>query len=339
MSKTKLFWSLQIGGWVFYAIIVVFGASLASDNFSANLAIPIVIEACFLLIITQFFRYYSKQNHWLQLKVSSLLPKVILAILVMAFTVYYVRVLVSYWLGLYSPDLLSWDNVLGNAIGNVIVLLIWSSIYFAYHYFERYNQSLKYEVAMNEMKLNQLKSQLNPHFIFNALNSIRALVDEEPSKSKRAINHLSNILRSSLVADKKKLTSLGDELKTVKDYLALESIRFEERLETHYDIDKDSESFQVPPLMIQTLVENGIKHGISKLKKGGQIALSTAMDEQGLRIEIRNTGQLNSNGMNGGGYGIKNTQQRLDLIYGDQATFEIANENENTVLVVVRIPN
>jgi two-component system LytT family sensor kinase len=339
MSKTKLFWSLQIGGWIFYAIIVVFGASLASENFSANLAIPIIMEAFFLLLITQFFRYYSKQQQWLKLNVNKLLPKVILSIILMAFTVYYVRVLVSYWLGLYTPDLLSWNNVLGNAIGNIIVLLIWSSIYFAYHYFERYNQSLKYEVAMNEMKLNQLKSQLNPHFIFNALNSIRALVDEEPSKSKKAINHLSNMLRSSLAADKKKLTSLGDEIKTVKDYLALESIRFEERLDTQFDINENSESFLVPPLMIQTLVENGIKHGISKLKKGGRIALSSIVDEKGLKIEIRNTGQLNLNGSKRLGYGIKNTQQRLDLIYDERATFEIINADEHTVLVTVRIPN
>ena len=105
---------------------------------------------------------------------------------------------------------------------------------------------------------------MNPHFIFNALNSIRALVDEEPSKSKRAINHLSNILRSTLVADKKKLTSLGEELRTVKDYLAMESIRFEERLNTSFDIEEESENVLVPPLMIQTLVENAIKHGSFK---------------------------------------------------------------------------
>ena len=121
---------------------------------------------------------------------------------------------------------------------------------------------------MIEIELNNLKSQLNPHFIFNALNSIRALVDENPSKSKQAINQLSNILRNSLASDKKGLTKFEDELKIVKDYLGLESIRFEERLKTEFDIHPDSQKFLVPPLMIQTLVENGIKHGISKLTAG-----------------------------------------------------------------------
>ena len=117
------------------------------------------------------------------------------------------------------------------------------------------------------MKWNLLKSQLNPHFIFNALNSIRALVDENPGKSKNAITQLSNILRNSLQIDKNRLTSFTDEMKTVQDYLELESIRFEERLEVDIKLHPNSDQFQIPPLMIQTLVENSIKHGISNLKE------------------------------------------------------------------------
>src|SRR5690606_5122792 len=135
---------------------------------------------------------------------------------------------------------------------------LWFVLYFSYHYFDQYNKSLKYEASMVQIELNNLKSQLNPHFIFNALNSIRALVDENPEKSKQAINQLSNILRNSLATDKKRLTKFGDELKIVRDYLGLENIRFEERLKTRFDIDPQSHRFNVPPLMIQTLVENGI---------------------------------------------------------------------------------
>jgi LytS/YehU family sensor histidine kinase len=191
---------------------------------------------------------------------------------------------------------------------------------------------------MNEMKLNLLKSQINPHFIFNALNSIRALVDEEPSKSKRAINHLSNILRSSLVLDKKRLTSLKEELDTTKDYLALESIRFEERLRTEFNIDPSTESIQVPPMMLQTLVENGIKHGISKLKKGGIVTVDTKIDLRTMILEIRNTGQYHHSRANGTGQGLRNTRQRLELIYGEAAKLKIENEDENMVLTTVKIP-
>jgi two-component system LytT family sensor kinase len=189
--------------------------------------------------------------------------------------------------------------------------------------------------------LNNLKSQLNPHFIFNALNSIRALVDENPLKSKEAINQLSNILRNSLVTEKRGLTSFDEELKIVKDYLGLESIRFEERLQTEFDIDRESNQFLVPPLMIQTLVENGIKHGISKLTEGGIIQLKTRVDNDYLKIYIRNSGKFNLNGstQNSNGLGLENTRQRLRLIYGDEASFRILTENDNFVLTEIIIPH
>jgi LytS/YehU family sensor histidine kinase len=190
-----------------------------------------------------------------------------------------------------------------------------------------------------QIELNNLRSQLNPHFIFNALNSIRALVDENPAKSKQAINQLANILRKSLTSDKKGLTKFEDELKIVKDYLGLESIRFEERLKTEFSIHPDSHHFLVPPLMIQTLVENGIKHGISKLKEGGIIQLNTTVRDGSLRIQIRNSGHMvNGAKRSKGGLGIKNTIQRLKLIYGDRSAFRIANENDNFVLTEIIIP-
>src|SRR5690606_23911150 len=187
----------------------------------------------------------------------------------------------------------------------------------------------KYEASMIEIELKNLKSQLNPHFIFNALNSIRALVDENPSKSKQAINQLSNILRNSLASDKKGLTKFDDELKIVRDYLGLESIRFEERLRTEFLIDPGSSQFLVPPLMIQTLVENGIKHGISKLTAGGTVQVKTFVTQEKLHIQIRNSGQLVQPVKRGkGGLGIKNTVQRIKLIYGDRASFRIVNEKD-----------
>jgi two-component system, LytTR family, sensor kinase len=169
-------------------------------------------------------------------------------------------------------------------------------------------------------------------------NSIRALVDENPRKSKQAINQLSNILRSSLASDKKGLTKFDDELKVVKDYLGLESIRFEERLKTEFDIHPDSHDFYVPPLMMQTIVENGIKHGISRLKEGGIIQVQTVVNEDQLIIRIRNTGHLNGKETVGEGLGIKNTIQRLKLIYGDRASFRIQNENGNFVVTQIIIP-
>ncbi len=141
-------------------------------------------------------------------------------------------------------------------------------IYIVYHYVEKNRNDqldrLKLETTVKELELKTIKSHINPHFIFNSLNSIRALVDENPKRARRAITELSNILRSSMQAEKSETVTLERELDIVKDYLALEQMRFEERLKIEFDIDEDTLQQQVPPMMLQTLVENAIKHGISK---------------------------------------------------------------------------
>jgi len=313
MNKQRLYWIFQIVGWSIYALVNISGISFQSARFSASMALPIIAESVYFFLITHIYRNLSKKMGWLLLPRTQAVPKVFFSIIFMSVTVYLVRVGVAFLLSLYSSDMLSVINFLGNVTANLIILIIWSSIYFAFHYFEKNTQSLKYEVAMNEMKINQLKAQINPHFIFNALNSIRALVDEEPSKSKQAINHLSNILRSSLVLDKKKLTTLKEELNTTKDYLALESIRFEERLKTEFNIEEETENIQVPPMMLQTLVENGIKHGISQLKDGGTVSVDARIELGSMILEIRNTGQYH-NKIDNTGQGLKNSRQRIELI-------------------------
>ena len=138
--------------------------------------------------------------------------------------------------------------------------------------------------------------------------------------------------------DKKRLTSLKEELDTTKDYLALESIRFEERLQTEFNIEPATQNVQVPPMMLQTLVENGIKHGISKLKKGGKVTVNARVDLGRMILEIRNNGHYHDNRINGTGQGLRNTRQRLALIYGETAKLNIGNESDNTVLTTIKIP-
>jgi LytS/YehU family sensor histidine kinase len=278
-------------------------------------------------------------SKWLNLSVSKLIPRVLITVFILGLVVYFLRMPVSLMLGLFDQSV-AFDpaRIWGLSSVYAVIFFLWSVLYFTFHYVDQYNKSLKYEASMVQIELNNLKSQLNPHFIFNALNSIRALVDENPVKSKQAINQLSNILRSSLASDKKGLMKFDDELKIVKDYLGLESIRFEERLKTEFDIHPDSHDFYVPPLMIQTIVENGIKHGISRLTAGGVIQLRTTVADQCLKVSIRNTGQLNGVKTGNEGLGIRNTVQRLKLLYGDEASFRIVNENHNFVLTEIIIP-
>jgi two-component system, LytTR family, sensor kinase len=341
MRKQRIYWTLQIGGWLFYAVVQIVSSFLISDTLTLRRVIFLMAEAFFFLVLTHYFRQIMNRRKWIFLPMAKLLPRVIGMIAALSLIVYFLRIPVNLALGRLFDPLAAFDPViiLGQSSFYVILFFLWTIFYFTFHYFDQYNKSLKYEASMIEIELKNLKSQLNPHFIFNALNSIRALVDENPSKSKQAINQLSNILRNSLASDKKGMMRFDEELKIVKDYLGLESIRFEERLHTDFDIHPASSQFLVPPLMIQTLVENGIKHGISKLTAGGVIQLKTEVADNRLCIQIRNTGHLiQAAKRSKTGLGLKNTTQRLKLIYGDDAFFRIVNENDNFVLTEIIIP-
>lgn len=340
VNKRRLYWTLQVGGWLVYALTQVISSIMISGTVSARRGIFFFIEALICLVITHQFRRLLNNQRWLFLNMARLIPRILVSVIILGFFVYLLRMPVSVILGFYDNTIFfDPTQILGLTSIYALIFFVWSVLYFTYHYFSRYSTSLKYEASMIEIELNNLRSQLNPHFIFNALNSIRALVDENPGKSKQAINQLSNILRTSLTPDKKGLTRFEDELKIVKDYLGLESMRFEERLKTEFDITPESSQYLVPPLMIQTLVENGIKHGISKLKEGGVIQVRTMIQNGDLVIQIRNSGRL-VNGTKRGhdGLGIKNTIQRLKLIYGDKSAFRIVDEKNNFVLTELIIP-
>lgn len=331
---------MQIGGWLLYASVQIVASIIASGEARPDNVIFLFFESMLALLVTHLARIVFKPSTWLTVGVPRLIIRIVSTAMLLGFVFYFVRLPLSYALGMYDKGV-AFDPgwILGLSLVYAIIFFLWYVLYFTFHYFSQYNKSLQYQASMVEIELNNLKSQLNPHFIFNALNSIRALVDENPTKSKQAINQLSNILRNSLVSDKKGLTKFDDELKIVKDYLGLEHIRFEERLKAEFEIHPESSQFYVPPLMIQTLVENGIKHGISKLTAGGVIQLKTVVEGDRLKILIRNSGRL----MNGEiksptGLGLKNTRQRLKLIYGDDASFRMINENDNFVLTEVVIP-
>jgi LytS/YehU family sensor histidine kinase len=175
--------------------------------------------------------------------------------------------------------------------------------------------------------------------MFNALNSIRALIEEDPASAQTAVTNLSNILRYSLRIERMETVSLEDEMQTVEDYLELETIRFEERLKFNIKMDPLSKKIEIPPMMIQTLVENGIKHGISKRREGGEIFVSASIVDSKLRIEIKNSGHIDQDSIqNAKGFGISNTKHRLSLLYGEKAVFSIKNNSENEVLTELEIP-
>ena len=146
-----------------------------------------------------------------------------------------------------------------------VIFSIWNIIYFGFHYFQNYKRSeidsLRYLAASKESQLMSLKSQLNPQFIFNCMDSIRALIDEDPIKAKDSVTRLSSILRSTLLLNKRKEVTVKEELELVKNFLDLEHVRYEDRL--NYTIESSAlvNDCLLPPFIIQSQVENAIKHG------------------------------------------------------------------------------
>lgn len=232
-------------------------------------------------------------------------------------------------------------NSIFGIIQNIILISIWLLLYLVYHYVERNRLNeltrLRMQSNITELELKTIKAHVNPHFIFNSLNSIRALVDENPSRARTAITELSNILRSSMQAEKQETVTLEKELNIINDYLALEQIRFEERLKVEMDIDPDTLEHPVPPMMLQTLVENAVKHGISKLIEGGTVKVISDFVGENLELIVENSGQITeSDGT--GGFGIKSTQDRLKLMFKNEAKFTIRNKDYQTVESKVVIP-
>jgi LytS/YehU family sensor histidine kinase len=163
------------------------------------------------------------------------------------------------------------------------------------------------------------------------------LVVENPERAREAVTELSNILRSSMQMEKAETITFEKELDIVKDYLALENMRFEDRLKVEYKIEEDTLDQPVPPMMLQTLVENAIKHGISKQIGGGVVRIISDFKGDYHELAVQNTGQLNGH-MNGEGFGLSSTTNRLSLLYGDKAQFEIKQVAPMLVEAKVSLP-
>lgn len=253
---------------------------------------------------------------------------------------------ILYYLCLYgvyqkSFSTLSASDLVGSFVAVSVLYGVWSIIYFSWTYVDtnRRNliQRLQLEASMKDLELKTIRANLQPHFIFNSLNSIRALIDEDPQQARAAITHISNILRYT-ITNQDSTDTLSNELRLVDDYLMLEKIRFEERLQIEKQVNPATLPLQVPTMMLQTLVENAIKHGISAVESGGKILIRSAIINHQLILEVLNTGSLNegSKSENSLGFGLQSSRQRLRLLYGDQADFSIF-EQEGMVCVRIKI--
>src|SRR4030095_7635995 len=325
MKKLSAYWWCQIVGWSSYLVLWTFFYFTIRTKPSPHFFESIFLDAFVGIAITHVMRLWIIKANLLN---NDLKKQIVYMVLTTIFFSFIYSVIIT-----WTDQQLKWEanemsqysftnKVLRVAFGYFLFLLIWNFIYFTYHYVVKTRKEkidkIHLESLVKELELKTIKSHINPHFIFNALNSIRALVDENPERARTAIIELSNILRSSMQAEKLETTTLEKELSIVRDYLELEQIRFEDRLKVEYEIDEDTLDQQVPPMMLQTLVENAIKHGISKQVNGGFIKVCSDFTDNYHELVVENTGHLNVK-ESVEGFGIVSTINRLKLLYGNDA--------------------
>jgi two-component system sensor histidine kinase AlgZ len=195
--------------------------------------------------------------------------------------------------------------------------------------------------ALQLAELRLLKSQLNPHFLFNSLNSVRALIADDPAGAQKAVTQLARTLRYTLTAGREELVTLARELEIVEDYLALESLRFGERLRIQRDLAPEAMGVRVPVMLLQTVVENAIKHGIAELPAGGDLRIVAALRGGTLHIDVENTRPEKSESVfrsEGEGVGLDNAAERLRLLFGAKAHLDLDLSRVEVAVARIRIP-
>ncbi|MEJ7737857.1 MAG: histidine kinase [Chitinophagaceae bacterium] len=343
--KTRLakYWVFQIVGWGLFVLIYVFFA-LTFDQFDVIFIKRLIIFVGLGVFFSHIMRYAIIRSNLLMKPLQQQIIGFIFITLIFALSVGCLESLLTNLFNLRSKQEKSFTEtkfIITTSIASFVYLFMWNCIYFIFHYVEKSRKqqldTLKLEALVKALELKTIKAHINPHFIFNALNSIRALIDENPERARTAITELSNILRSSMQSEKLETVPFEKELNIVKDYLALEYIRFEDRLKVEYEIDEDTLDQPVPPMMLQTLVENAIKHGIGKQVEGGTVKVSSDFKDDYHELLVQNTGYLNT-AANIDGFGLVSTQNRLQLIFGERAHFQINEINGNMVEAKIQIP-
>lgn len=346
MSRTRLYWTCQILGWgaVFGGLFVlaVLGGTTAPASRSA-MAQTLGLSYALALVSTHALRAVIVRRGWLDRPLAPLAARLIVGSLAASVLTTVVQKLYG-WGGTSPTEPLDWGMLLNGVVTLATLYLAWAVVYalavngFRLGDTERDKLRLRASLAearasLAEARLTALERQLDPHFLFNALNTVRALIAEDPAEARRAVSLLSGMLRRSLTPTQAPTHPLADELGLVQTYLALESLRFGDRLRIHVEASPEARTASVPPLLVQTLVENGVKHGVARCRAGGEVRVVAEVSDGRLTIEVtspdapprRGRPQAHSSQEDptdpplGTGTGLRNARERLALLFGDQA--------------------
>jgi signal transduction histidine kinase len=339
LERLPTFWQLQIGGWAIYLVMIyITFLTVAAEGTLFRLfeikAIRTIIGFSLTCLMRLVYRRFGT-------KLS--IQKVVLLVLSCSiiFGCFWTLSEMSMTY-LRNPDFNIWNNLPRtprNALDYGLTLTAWSAFYFGIKYWqvwqiERENVLLERENAIaalalaNQAQLEMLRYQLNPHFLFNSLNSLHASIDEDSARAKQMVRQLADFLRHSLQNGACLEVSLADELEAAKNYLSIEKIRFEEKLNISFDVEDAAKNFRVPCFLLNPLVENAVKHGfINCGKKPLKIRVSARLENGKLVLEVANSGHLSANGASGSGIGVKNVRERLERLFPRKSDFRLYEED------------
>jgi len=340
LRNLSLFWTLQIVGWSGYVLDRYLSAE---GKFFPVYFIYLVIACALTFALRPIYRgVWRKKPSVLIIGLTIILCSIIAAYLWLIF-----GEIVFAALGIRAFPMPREKSLIAYLTETFVVslqhhkpflFLSWSALYFGIKYWQskrdEEENKLKAESLAQEAELKMLRYQLNPHFLFNSLNSASALIAENPPRAERMINELSEFLRYSLANSKTETVTLKDEIEALKNYLNIEQVRFEEKLQVSFDIAPEAENFPLPNFLLHPLVENAVKYGMQTSKLPLKIEIKAEKENNKLFIEVSNSGKwYSSNGTNspsnGTQIGIENVRKRLEQFFPNRYRFQTFERGEH----------
>ena len=350
-NKNRAFWRLQTLGWAGALMLRVMSAVANQQplSFMVILLIGTITGFSISMILSVVYRQLLNQRPLVTWSLTA-------GVLALAVSIY--AFIDSWVIGLYRPDSeVGFAQLfLGVFYLDFTLLAAWSALYYAINFFlqveEKSDQLERMEAQATGAQLAMLRYQLNPHFLFNTLNSISTLVLlKETVPANAMLTRLSRFLRHTLISQPGGMVTVEQEVETLKLYLDIERMRFEERLQTEFDIADEAAEACLPSLLLQPLVENAIKYAVSPLEEGAKISLSAQLSGSRLRLVVSDTGPglkspLESTRMDlpqsaspdSTGVGLANIRDRLAQAYGAEHLFEIRSPEKGGFMVIIEIP-
>ena len=340
MTRNTSYWLLQSIGWFTYAMIGVVVSFLFYEGVDIWVILAQFFSAIVMFLSTHLLRYKMKLDGWLKLKIKKLIVRLIPTLII--FSILANGIVVGYTMlttEIIDAEKFSVSVFVLFAFQTFVYLALWTAVYLIIFFFRNYKkeevEKWQLQTAVKDAELIALKAQINPHFLFNALNNIRALILEDHMKARDMVSHLSELLRYSIQFNENEKVTVKEELEIVNKYLELESIHYENRL--HYEIltYPELQNSKIPPMLIQLMAENAVKHGISQLKGGGDILISVDAEDEDLVIEVSNTGKLKKS--MGGGIGLRNATERIRILFDSEPDFSLTQQG-NMVRSRLKLP-